>query len=259
VTGWSFYETTVGFDISLTSDFSKAYSIIGSGIVAQCWECLIQLARMKELRPSIRKNLPPLKLYLEDIEFLVKRLESISSRITIKTDTHEFENISEFSNTQKEALRKLQILSRDPYLIVELNQLSASLYLSEDRPDARGVFEQIKSHLQKRRKFFTAIFFSPIFFIPSIAFCLLVAPLISRFVPSSFQLFALLAWLFLYVCAGCLFLFLHNRRYNIIIPKRRSDAPSFWERNWEKIVIGVLTGLLGLLIGWLIKFLPGPK
>jgi hypothetical protein len=44
---------------------------------------------MKALLPIVRKTLPPLKLYLEDIEFLVKRLESISDKVTITTQTHD--------------------------------------------------------------------------------------------------------------------------------------------------------------------------
>jgi hypothetical protein len=214
---------------------------------------------MKELSPHIRKRLPPLKLYLEDIEFLVNRLKSISNEITIKTATHEFENVSEFSDTQKEPFRTLQIASRRPYLIVELNKSSASIYLSEDLPDGRGVFEQIDSYLRKRRRTFTSILTSPVLIVSYLILVSFAPFFLTKVVPPPFQLFGLLVWvsffLFLYLVA----FFLHTQTYTIVIPKRRSDAPSFWERNWEKIALALIAGFVGFFLGWLSKLLPGPK
>jgi hypothetical protein len=218
---------------------------------------------MKELLPSIRKTLPPLKLYLEDIEFLVKRLESISDDITITTRTHEFENITEFCEVTKNPLRTLRVESRNPHLQVDLNRFSASLYLSEDRSEARGVLEQIDSYLRRRRKPLTSILISSV---PTIAYLALpmFAPFfVARLFPPKFQsigAFLLFSLSFFPLLFG---LFLWRQKYTIVIPKHRSDASSFWERNWEKIAIaivtGLITGILGFLLGWLIKFLPGPK
>lgn len=214
---------------------------------------------MKELRPSIHKNLPPLKLYLEDIEFLVKRLESISGTITIKTQTHEFENITEFSEITKDPLRTLEVRSRNPFLSVVLGKSSAYLYLSEDLPEARGVLEQIDSYLRKRRKTFTSVLVSPVGWLVWIALVVITPVLIAGLCPPRFQVLGLLGWISLASLFYLFGFFLYRQRYTIVIPKRRSEAPSFWERNWEKIIIAILVGLLGFFLGWLSRFLPGPK
>jgi hypothetical protein len=46
-----------------------------------------------------------------------------------------------------------------------------------------------------------------------------------------------------------------NRFHSAIIPKYRVDAPSFWERNWEKLLFAII----GFILGWLSRFLPRPK
>jgi hypothetical protein len=108
---------------------------------------------MKPLVNQIRRHLPPLKLYLEDLEQIVQLLNSISSNVRIRTNEHEFESVSELSQIKQKVLRNLQIYSSDSEISLRLTRNSATLYLEEDLPANRGVFEQISRCLTKRRTY----------------------------------------------------------------------------------------------------------
>jgi len=45
------------------------------------------------------------------------------------------------------------------------------------------------------------------------------------------------------------------RKYSIIVPKYRIDAPNFWKRNSDKIVLAVICTVFGSLLALLIKSL----
>ncbi len=46
-----------------------------------------------------------------------------------------------------------------------------------------------------------------------------------------------------------------TRKYSIVVPKYRIDAPDFWKRNADKIVIAVISAIVGGLLTLLIKVL----
>jgi len=80
---------------------------------------------MKPLLNSIRRQLPPVKLYLDDLEYIVRLLKSVSSEVTIKTQEHEFSNLSELSQIKEKVLRELEIESRSAYISLNLATKSA--------------------------------------------------------------------------------------------------------------------------------------
>src|ERR1700736_549677 len=121
---------------------------------------------MKLRARALRRELPPLKLYLEDLEYVVQLLNSISSEVIIRTDEHEFESLSELSQIKKKVLRNLQIGSSDPRISLDLSARSSYLHLIDNLPASRGVFEQIYSHVIKHRTYLlTFLRYSPILFL----------------------------------------------------------------------------------------------
>jgi hypothetical protein len=105
------------------------------------------LSKMKLRAKAIHRNLPPLKLYLEDLEYVIQLLNSISSEVIIRTDEHEFESLSELSQTKQKVFRNLEIRSSDPRISLDLSTRSSYLHLIDNLPASKGVFEQIYSHV----------------------------------------------------------------------------------------------------------------
>lgn len=218
---------------------------------------------MKPLVNSIGKHLPPLKLYLDDLEYIVQLLESVSSEVTIKTREHELANLSELSTLKKKVLRELHILSKRPWISLDLTTNSVFLYTEEDLPANVGVFEQIYNRLIKGRTHLLNV----------VRWCCILLSLLLTviiLVDLSFRTFTGKFWLpdpttLIVTCLNLVVLVLffyfnaRKRFYTTVIPKHRIDAPSFWENNWEKIAVAVFIALISFALGWLSRFLPGPK
>ena len=217
---------------------------------------------MKRLISTIVRKLPPIKLYLEDLEYLDSQLRSIPANVTIFTDEYEFENVEELSKTVKEkVVRKLNIqaITTDGFtigLVVAEDSAHLSLVGANDAK-ARGVFEQLLTYLRERRN-------SVIMLIVRSAWpivLLLTSVTIYSGVQHQGHVSPTLLISWIIICLVCLIVAtaINDRSYTTIYLKHRADAPSFWERNWEKILIAVVNLIIGIVLGWLARFLPGPK
>jgi hypothetical protein len=227
---------------------------------------LLQKESDRGLVSTINRKLPPLKLYLEDIEHMVDLLKPVSLNPTILTDEYEYANLSELQGEKQKVLRKLLITAdtSDGFSIA-LNLKSDSADLSvigAEQPNMRGVFDQVLDYLRERKEY--AIMLSRFAFFCFLFLVASLAPLLfDRFdVTYAGLLIILAAVVAISTILGLTQSFLATHRYSTILLTYGSNAPSFWKRNWEKIAIAVVSGLInlviGIILGWGARFLPGP-
>lgn len=215
---------------------------------------------MEKIIKSRWEDLPPVKLYLDDIEKIVEILREVSTTIKIETDEYSIEDVKELASLDKERVTELNIQSAEPYLNLRIGPQKSWLNIAKDEPSSRGTFEKIKEVLFLRRR--KALGFLDKW---SITFPL---TWLLGFATVEFMIKAIRGGGTLFIIGSIIsplillfYLLLASYFWShgsfIIILRRRSQEQSFIKRNKDRIIVGVLlalvSGAIGLIIGRLTK------
>ena len=201
---------------------------------------------MKKIETSIGEHLRPVVLYVEDLEQLERILQEGSPEVSIRTKTHQLESLTELLQLPTAEINELELTAMKPYVSVSFGPAHIWLYASDDTPAQRGVFEKIKAFLNTRKQ--STWLFSPILDglllgagINALAWSILgrhwhgaVVSTVGIVVAIAFAVYA------------------HRRRFrrfSIIRPRRRAESPGFMTRNADRIVLAVISALLGGVVG----------
>lgn len=191
--------------------------------------------------------LKPVTLYLDDLEKIVDILRQVSDSAEISTKETILSNLNELTKLKRESLNELYIRLDEPYISLNLMPNTIWLFIGKDEPISRGLFEQIKHVLGRRTCSCAWLINSPWIM------GLLLGIGINLFSPG----IAEGNWLdvasggFIICLSILLFLYGYNRKfrkYSIIIPKYRSEAPSFFKRNADAILLNIISAILGGII-----------
>jgi hypothetical protein len=199
---------------------------------------------MQKLDRSQHKNYGPVILWAEDLTALVSELETCEE-VEIVADDVKYESIEELIRESK-GRRPLvvKITALNPHVSIELNPHRAWLYVSSSNLQSSGLFfkvDSILSHCERKLKFFyefvtvmvSATLLPNIFFLP----------FMQSFMFLHWWVFgATFAWLF-YAA------YINFWKYSLVHLVRRGDRPSFVKRNFDTIVIAIISALLGAVIG----------
>ena len=207
---------------------------------------------MEKKTPSRSETLKPVKLYLDDLEQIVSILKAESSEVKIETDEYKYESLEELVGSKKETIYKLKLIcGKWPHVDLNLNSYSVELFISEDEPKLRGVFEKIKEILVKRERIyrrFVSFRWAMIFSLaPGIIFLGKVVFFPSAPTPFSFLWFFIILSLIIN-----LWLRLERDKYSIIVLKHKIDQESFLKRNKDQVwllIFGAVFGIVGTVLG----------
>ncbi|MEK0338501.1 MAG: hypothetical protein QQN41_13815, partial [Nitrosopumilus sp.] len=94
---------------------------------------------MRKIKKPIRKELPPVKLYLDDLQSICEILKQKTNSIDITTEDYELEDIKQLKSLEIEKIHYLSIKCSDPYISIEFDPSSASIYFAEDTTYNRGI------------------------------------------------------------------------------------------------------------------------
>jgi hypothetical protein len=218
---------------------------------------------MEKITKSRFESLPPIKLYLDDIEKIVEILGELSTEIKIETDEYALRDVKEFASLNRERLTELSIQSSEPHLSLYIGSRNAWISIAKDIPPSRGTFEKVKDLLLLRRRKFSAFLD-----IPYVNF-LLGAMIGSGVVVSIIGVIRLIIGTGLppaMTIGGIMLLFIgsllswwsfrvSSKEYSLIILKRRIDQPSFFKRNEDKILVGIIIAVVSVIFGWVLRTL----
>jgi hypothetical protein len=207
---------------------------------------------MKKINHSISREMPKVKLYIDDIEKILEILkEENFSDIKIETTNSEYNESEVNSIEPTESL--LNISSHNPlYISITFNSSygeGVRIYTDTDTALAYGVINKIETLLKRKRRIIFSIARRPWFAFSflvvgqAIVFALRAKEIITSV---TFWLIILGIMIFYVIL---LFLDLGKiPRTNIISIKRKKDRISFWFRNKDQILVGIIVAIITAII-----------
>jgi hypothetical protein len=196
----------------------------------------------KKKSPSRTQNFKPVRLFLDDIKAIVDILQAVTKKVSIETEEYRFASVEELLKLEKESINNLTISCGNwaeiPNIRLSLKPGGTELYIDEDEPVSRGIFEKVKDVLIKcERPHARVLQFAANYLLLVLAMAL--APL-TFFLPKDFT-WSLLAIEWLLIILGLLGGRWARKdrfqRYSIIILKKRVERKSVWERNQDQILL----------------------
>lgn len=201
--------------------------------------------KMEKLVKCISEKAKPVELFLDDLKIIIDIFSAVSTDIKIKTPYFKFKNVDELLSLEKEKIYQLSIRCNEPYISLDFQPNGIHIYAAEDTPSQRGVVEQIKHHLKKRKRKFAFILHSSL---SGVFTGLFVAPLM--FIVINFQgiNYNLIGLSFFFLFFGLLWSIIGNKdylnRFSRIYLKKRINQINFIQRNKDQIAIAVLSAFI---------------
>jgi len=210
---------------------------------------------MEKKIPSRTEKLRPVKLYLDDLEQIVSILKVESNEVKIETDEYKYESLEELVGNRKETIYELKLGSgRSVWSPVKLSldKYFVELFISEDEPRLRGLFEKIKEILVKRERVYRRLV-SPIFSLIFSVFSLTII-IVNKFLyPLPLIILPFLYFIIIPSATTIsliivVWLNMEKGKYSIIVLKHRSDQVSFWKRNKDQVLLLIIGTVIGAVI-----------
>jgi len=205
---------------------------------------------MKKITRSYGEHLKPVKLYLDDLEKVTRILSDVTENVNLSTDEYSLDNVRQLQELKREYITELEIKIREPHVSLSLKPDNVWLYISQDDPVSRGLFEKIKKTLLECKH--------PRSWLIQTAWMAFVA---GSIVGGGIilALYGIVKQNYLHFSIGVASIVLsllwswydHKtelRMYSIIILKHRIDTPPFFKRNADHIVLAFISAILGGVI-----------
>lgn len=198
---------------------------------------------MKKISRGSFHELPPTILFSNDVVRLCDLLKDGGhSSIRLRSADFELESPSEFEELAKTVdkgyVSHLHITARDPHVSIEFEPYSARVYISEDTNALRGLLVKITELVEKRKR---RVWRFTQNFLPSLPIGASVYAFLEKRLEIALPLLLLgTVWHFWTFRQS-------TQRYSTIWLKPKEQAPGFFERNKDKLVLAVLSGILGAL------------
>jgi len=204
---------------------------------------------MEQLPQRFHKTYAPLVLWLDDLERIVARLSAPGSPTKIQTDEHRFESLDELAN-HFGVLRpgNLTLSRRQPYAEVEFGPRESRIFVSggtDDAPAATALFHDIDQILTQRQRRFPFLYsYWTIWAVAGVSFASGQFADLSKppwYVISTALSAVMLAWV-------CWVAYVRLTRSAVIRLERKTAARSFFQRNRDTLLIGLIGAIIGAFL-----------
>ena len=197
------------------------------------------------------EDFPPSKLYLNDLQEILSIFEGSCKEVTIKTGEYENVKPSELpeliEKLKLKSFEDIYIISREPYVTLDLRSFGISAYVSESSSIQLGLIAQVKEIINKNRKKFFRV-------IPNL---ITGAPMLAGMAAIIYE-----EWLLVLLGFSVSFLMIWpaakyqmSRTLEVsTIPKQKES--SFFKRRKDELIIAVTSAFLGAFFSMLlVKYL----
>lgn len=204
-----------------------------------------------------------LRLYIEDLEEIVKTLSEVASDIVIEADDFVADSVQDLRELDKSYIDRLVIRCETVRLELTLSKGAARLVVLDPSIPVEGAIARIESMMQQRRRQPTTrlAWFTP--YSPGdgalggafVALIIIAGAAGLYWVIFSLGVEREIAFLTslalgISTIAATLALASKKRvRRAMVIPRLETEAPTFWKRNRDQIAINFLFTILGAVIG----------
>lgn len=198
----------------------------------------------------------PVHLYLDDlleIETILKEGLKIKE-LKISFDDYEATSFSEIPEETKKVTISLEIQSYEPYIYISFYKRSARIWISSSNLEIEGAVAKIKDLLKKRERaliFYSSKVLNWSSYLISISASTLFFWLeerMSKNIQITFLIIILLAFIF--------WTFTTLKPVNSIIEfQKKKNAPIFFQRNKDRILVGLIVGIPVAIFSFLLGFI----
>lgn len=213
---------------------------------------------MEKLPKIIYETLPPVKLYLDELQEITAFLkEHYGDKIEIRTKDYKFNDVDALQQLDAAKIHHLEIFAGEKLYSAEIEMVlkrsDVRIICKQDTPTNQGIVTKLKELLLKRKRLVnTYRRFWPLgILIPTGVVTFLTARYsikLPGLVGASIGALGMLLF--------NLWIILADYRYHtIIIPKLKRDAPSFWTRNKDQIWLVVIGAIVGTIITSIVALL----
>lgn len=206
---------------------------------------------MKKISPQYSESLPPVKLFLDDVEKILETFRELGEEIIIQTAEYEIENLEELTKLHRDQITDIKILHRKPFVSLSLNNSGIHLYIEKDTPELRGVFAKIKDVLLCRKRYLAfnesdiLLVTTPIIFLAGMNIYE------NDWSKKILGIGLLIVGVFIFIRSFVI----STKKYALIILKYSNQEMPFWIRNMDNIFVAVISAFLGYLISLLTNIL----
>lgn len=217
---------------------------------------------MKELSKSIRVDLPPLRLYVEDIREIEEVYKKSFNNYKIIVENFEIDSSEELSlikeKTGKDELNRLSFESMDPYIRLDLSPSGGSIFSLTDDNICRGVIDKLKEIVLRRASSLRYIFNT--WFLAGLAVLVgFLSATLARKGNTVWIISIITLYGFCAMWATWVYKF-KFRKYCVIFLRSRGSQKNFFARNKDQILLSIISAFFGsimtLIVLWFFKITP---
>lgn len=201
------------------------------------------------------------KLYLEDIESIISKIENENIKIEISDNENVYESISELKSIKgnNPKLIKIEGTLKNTfleYINVRITEFSSTIYVHNSESLLKNAYEIEQILISKKRKLIYSFFNSYNAKI-NIIFNLVISSILylvyTLFFKKDFNytiwIYIILIWVLIFFISEL------NPNSNTKIELERKHDLNFYEKNKDKILFGIVTTIIGIIIGAVITYL----
>ena len=217
---------------------------------------------MEPVKKDLSAFGPSITFFRDDIEEILAILKATCPEVKISDATHRFDSLDELIEKKGERPSQLLLNGWSPYVSLDIRPLTSSgvhLFATSsshsEAQDPEVPFLKIKGYLNKRGYVGPPSPRGLVRVLYAVAFIAFISgPFLPRSIPN--VLTATVSLGFILMCAASLRLLADHGFFSRIRLGRRHQATTFWSRNAERLIVGLIGAALGAaateLVHWLV-------
>lgn len=204
---------------------------------------------LERISPKFDKELPPTKLYLEDLEEIEEILKHSAKKIIVRAEGYQATNLQDFLDIREDYLKYIAIsatmANADGFVIFSASRTSIRLYASDSDPMKLGILSSIERVIDKRANLLRIPYrvSLTIFSLAAISQFVLLLLIFLRYIPPTSAVAIGLTIMMIVSFLGFL-----RTKYGVYL-KYKKEYPNFWQRNQDDILKYLLFTAIGFVLG----------
>ena len=200
---------------------------------------------MEQIKDSISKKLPPLKLYIDDLEEICSVVSRHCKNISIEACGYKLDNCAELEKLNEKKIEDFHIEGRgDKNILIWLYRNSASFNIYSGDTESKGIVAELEEAFLKAKL--------RVWFVPGWLFVVSFGMLIvtARIAEPTVQTISLLLLsLGVFILTGFDYYFKMERFCRIIPVYRSTRKNNFWSRNKDQLILNLISSAAGVFLG----------
>jgi hypothetical protein len=200
---------------------------------------------MKQLRKFHTEKLPPTILYLDDIERIYNILTRYATEVSIKTKDYALDSPKHLPELKQEYINELRFYANEPFIQLSLLRDGAEMVVYDDDPHAMAAVSDIRRIINSRIRLIGNIWLR-------VALLLTLPVVFSSWIITNLQYIGIyeLLQLGLFIIAMVIVAHIYGSRFSTILLSYKIDSPSWWKRNQDNLIVGIILVIVGIVIGY---------